>query len=132
MTTTARRTVLVVAAAALVLAGCSGQRPTVDPAPASTPTDAAAWAAADTDTCATWTGRRFKGGGDPVQANSARATWAAVLIYEASGRLLGDTNPGDPDYPEAVQMANRLSLYCAGRPADRLVAATRVVLAAQS
>lgn len=117
------RTVLVLAVAAalllLALVGCSGQRPTVA-------------APADKDTCAVWTAAKFKGGSNPVQVAGARASWVALLMYEATGQELGDTNPGDPARDQAVRVAGRLGLYCADHPTVPLVDATRTVLAAQS
>jgi hypothetical protein len=102
-----------------VLSGCAGQRPAVG-------------APADTDTCAVWTGAHFKGGGDPEQVAGARANWVALLMYEATGQEIGDTNPGDPDRAQAVRVAGGLGLYCADHPAALLTDATRTVLAEQS
>ena len=120
-----RHTVGALAVVALAVAGCSGQRTTIDATPA-TPMASPA----DTDTCLTWTTARFKGGSAAEQVASARATWVRVLVTEATGRELGDTEPGDPGHDVAVRIADRLSLYCAGHPADLLV--TAVVPAMQA
>lgn len=116
--TTSRLAATAAVAGLVALTGCSGQRPTIDATPA-TPTASSA----DTDTCVAWTTRQFKGGSIATQVASARATWVSVLVTEATGRELGDTEPGDPGHDVATRIADRLSLYCAGHPADLLVAA---------
>jgi hypothetical protein len=119
---TGRAAVAGAVAGLIALTGCTSQRPTVDAA-APAVTQQPAPSPADTDTCATWTTQQFKGGDIAAQVAGARATWVSVLVTEATGRELGDTEPGDPGHDVAVRIADRLSLYCAGHPSDLLVAA---------